>query len=146
MRVAYIDSSVLVRYYLPLDPHHDEAIALIDDDDTAIVTSPWTRIEASGALVRASRSQRVSPDAALARLDEDTSVGPITLISVPQAEAESIALSVVRVTGIRALDAWHIAVAVIALPSLVGPGDEARFMTRDSDQAAAAIAFGLAVV
>ena len=91
MRVAYIDSSVLVRYYLPLDPHHDEAIALIDDDDTAIVTSSWTRIEASGALVRASRSQRVSPDAALARLDEDTSVGPITLISVPQAEAESIA-------------------------------------------------------
>ena len=88
MRVAYIDSSVLVRYYLPLDPHHDEAIALIDDDDTAIVTSSWTRIEASGALVRASRSQRVSPDAALARLDEDTSVGPITLISVPQAEAE----------------------------------------------------------
>ncbi len=42
MKIAYLDSSVVVRYYLVNDPHHAEAVALIDDTDGAVVTGTWT--------------------------------------------------------------------------------------------------------
>ena len=74
----------------------------------------------------------------LARLDVDLTDGPITLVAEPQDDVERIALNIVRTDGIRAMDAWHIAVATLALPELSGPGDEAVFVTRDADQAHAA--------
>jgi uncharacterized protein len=146
MRIAYVDSSVVVRYYLVNDPHHAEAVELIDDTDSAIVTSTWTVIEASGALVRACRSARVDSAAILARLDLDVTEGPITLVAEQQDEVERIALDIVRTEGIRAMNAWHIAVASLALPELSGPGDQAIFVTRDIDQAQAAQRRGLALL
>ncbi len=138
MRIAYVDSSVVVRYYLVTDPHHAEAVELIDDAESAIVTGTWTAIEVSGALVRACRSAQVDAAAIQAQLDLDMTEGPITLVAEPQEEVERIALDIVRTDGIRAMDAWHIAVASLALPELCGPGDEAVFVTRDGDQARAA--------
>jgi uncharacterized protein len=146
VRIVYVDSTVVVRYYLANDPHHAEAVALIDDVDSAIVTGTWTVIEASGALVRACRNARVDATAVLAQLDLDITEGPITLVAEPQEEVERIALDIVRAEGIRAMDAWHIAVASLALPELTGPGDQAVFVTRDSDQAKAAERRGLAVL
>jgi uncharacterized protein len=146
MRIAYVDSSVVVRYYLVNDPHHAEAVELMDNTDSAIVTGTWTVIEASGALVRACRSARVDPAAILARLDLDVTEGPITLVAEQQEEVERIALDIVRTEGVRAMDAWHIAVACLALPELTGPGDQAVFVTRDNDQAQAAERRGLAVL
>ncbi len=146
MRIAYVDSSVVVRYYLVNDPHHAEAVELIDDADSAIVTGTWTAIEVSGALVRACRRAQVDAAAILAQLDLDMTDGPITLVAEPQEDVERIALHVVRTDGIRAMDAWHIAVASLALPELSGPGDEAVFVTRDGDQARAAERRGLAVL
>jgi uncharacterized protein len=145
MRIAYVDSSVVVRYYLMNDPHHAAAVALIDDVDSAIVTGTWTVIEASGALVRACRNARVDAAAILARLDLDVTEGPITLVAEPQEDVERIALDIVRTEGIRAMDAWHIAVASLALPELSGPGDQPVFVTRDTDQARAAERRGLPI-
>ena len=102
-------------------------------------------IEASGALVRACRNAQVDAAAILARLDLDMTEGPITLVAEQQEEVERIALDIVRTDGIRAMDAWHIAVALLALPELSGPGDQAVFVTRDSDQARAAEQRGLAI-
>ena len=146
MRIAYVDSSVVVRYYLPNDPHHAEAVALIDEIDSAAVTGTWTLIEASGALVRACRNARIKPGPILARLDLDMTEGPITLLSEPQDDVERIAIDIVRTEGIRAMDAWHIAVALLALPELAGPGDTPVFVTRDADQALAAQRRGLTVM
>lgn len=146
MRIVYLDSSIVVRYYLVNDPHHGEAVALIDDADGAIVTGTWTVIETSGALVRACRSAGVDATAILARLDLDVTEGPITLVAEPQDDVERIALDIVRTEGIRAMDAWHIAVATLALPELTGPGDQAVFVTRDGDQARAAERRGLAIL
>jgi uncharacterized protein len=145
MKIAYVDSSVVVRYYLVNDPHHAEAVTLIDDTDGAVVTGTWTVIETSGALVRACRGAGVEATAILARFDLDVTEGPITLVAEPQDDVERIAHDIVRTEGIRAMDAWHIAVASLALPELAGPGDQAVFVTRDGDQARAAERRGLTI-
>ncbi|EUA52295.1 hypothetical protein I553_2481 [Mycobacterium xenopi 4042] len=56
--IAYLDSSVLARAYLVDEDGHQQAIALLGDPEIATVTGTWTRIEVSGALVRAARGGR----------------------------------------------------------------------------------------
>jgi uncharacterized protein len=143
VRIVYVDSSIVVRYYLPNDPGRGEVVALMNDDNAAVVTSTLTRIESSGALVRAARSSRADPGDALARLDQDFTDGVITLVSADQADVERNALHIVRTYGIRALDAIHIATAQLVLPELAGPGDTAEFLSRDKEQADAAERVGL---
>jgi uncharacterized protein len=145
VKVVYVDSSIVVRYYLPNDPGRDEVVALLNDDDAAVVTSTLTRIESSGALVRAARLARTDPGDALARLDQDFADGLITLVGADQASVERNALHVVRTYGIRALDAIHIATAQLILPELAGPGDTSVFFSRDKEQADAASKLGLTV-
>jgi uncharacterized protein len=145
LKIAYVDSSIVVRYYLPDDPGFAEAVALIDDPDTAIVSSTLTRIESTGALVRAAKAGRVEPTSAVARFEADLALGTITLVALDHDDVERIALDVVRAYGIRALDALHIAAASLALPMLANSTDTTSFVTRDSDQARAAAGYGLAV-
>jgi uncharacterized protein len=145
VRVAYVDSSIVVRYYLPNDPGRDEVVALLNDENTAVVTSTLTRIESSGALVRAARSVRVDAGDALARLDQDFADGVITMVGADQGDVERHALHVVRTYGLRALDAIHIATAQLVLPELAGPGDTGVFVSRDKEQAHAAGQVGLTV-
>ena len=145
MKVVYVDSSIVVRYYLPNDPGRAEIVALLNDDNVAVVTSTLTRIEASGALVRAARSARADPGDTLARLDQDFIDGVITLVSADHADVERDALHIVRMYGIWALDAIHIATAQLVLPELAGPGDIGVFASRDKEQADAAQCVGLTV-
>ncbi len=143
MRIAYVDSSVIVRRYLPGDSGHRDAVALFDEPDTATVSSTLARIEVSGALVRAARHAGVEPVLLLARFDADIAAGNPLVVSADQAPVEAQALQLVREHGIRALDALHIAAAVIVLGELAGPGDTSVFVTRDRSQADAAMASGL---
>lgn len=145
MKVAYVDSSIVVRYYLLNDPGRGEVVALLNNDEVAVVTSMLTRIECSGALVRASRSSRVDPADALARLDQDFADGVVTLVGTDQGDVEQQALHVVRTYGICALGAIHIATAQLVLPELLGSGDTAVFVSRDKEQAEAARKLGLTV-
>lgn len=145
MRVAYVDSSIVVRYYLSGDAGHDEAVALIDDVDTAVVTASLTRIEVSGALVRAGRSVGQAPGPLLNRFDADLAEGLLTVVGADQVEVEAGALAIVRGHGVRALDAIHLATAQLVLPELTGPGDTMVFLTADHRQADAAVAIGLTV-
>jgi predicted nucleic acid-binding protein len=142
--IAYVDSSVLARTYLPDEPGHAAAVALVENQDIGLITGTWTRIEVSGALVRAARAGRVA-NPPLALLDADLAPGgPVTVITAPQQEIEEVARTLVRSHGIRAMGAWHLAVAAFALPELAAADEELGFATTDLDQAAVASKLGLA--
>jgi uncharacterized protein len=137
--IAYLDSSVLARAYLADEEGHEAAIALLADPEIAAVTGTWTRIEVSGALIRAARSGRGDADGLLALLDADLAIdGPVTLLTVRQDRVEERALELVRKDALRAMDAWHLAVASLTVPSLAEPGEDVAFASRDREQAAVA--------
>jgi predicted nucleic acid-binding protein len=145
--IVYLDSSIVVRAYLADEAGHADAVALMDDPDVAAVTGTWTKVEVSGALVRAARAGRTngSPDeeGLLALLDADLGIdGPVTLVGAPQEQVEAEALAIVRAHGLRAMDAWHLAVARLTVPSLVERGEKAVFASRDRDQQAVAEKLG----
>ena len=145
--IVYLDSSVLARAYLADESGHDEAVALLDNPDVALVTGTWTRIEISGALVRAARAGRGDEEGLLASLDADLGPeGPVTVVAAAQDEVEAGALPLVRTYAIRALDAWHLATARLVLPSLAEPDEVTGFATRDEAQAAVATVLGLELV
>jgi uncharacterized protein len=142
--IVYLDSSVLARAYLADEPGHERAAALLEDPEIGLITGTWTRIEVSGALVRAARGGRADEAGLLDLLDGDLGPdGPVTMVAADQVEVEERALRLVREHAIRAMDAWHLAVAVLVMPSLVEPGEDAGFATRDEAQAAVARILGL---
>jgi uncharacterized protein len=145
--IVYLDSSVLARAYLSDEVGHDETIAMLDDPDLALITGTWTRIEVSGALVRAARAGRGDEGGLLALLDADLALdGPVTVVAAPQEDIETKALHLVRSHAIRAMDAWHLATATLVAPSLVEPDEEVGFATRDQAQSMVAVALGLRAV
>lgn len=131
--IAYLDSSVLARAYLVDEDGHQEASALLADPDIATVTGSWTRIEVSGALVRAARAGRGHEKSLLALLDGDLA-GPVIVLGAPQDRVEQDALQLVRRHALRAMDAWHLAVASIVVPPLLEPGEPRAFASRDEAQ------------
>lgn len=142
-----MDSSVLARAYLVDEDGHDEAIRLLGDPEIATVTGTWTRIEVSGALIRAARSGRGDAEGLLALLDADLSPdGPVAILGAAQDKVEGTALGLVREHAIRAMDAWHLAVASLVLPGLAEPGEELAFASRDEAQSAVATLLGFTQV
>jgi uncharacterized protein len=141
--IAYLDSSVLERAYLVDEDGHADAVRLLADPQVATVTGTWTRIEVSGALIRAARSGRGDAMGLLALLDADLSPdGPVAVLSAAQDQVEDTALRLVREHAIRAMDAWHLAVASLALPALAEPGEELAFVSRDQAQSTVATLLG----
>ena len=142
--IAYLDSSVLGRAYLSDEEGHREAAELLLNRDVALITGTWSRTEVSGALVRAARAGRGDEHGLLALLDEDLGTdGPVTVVSAPQQDVEARALRLVREHGIRAMDAWHLAVAVLVLADLAEPGEERGFASRGKGQSEVAGLLGL---
>lgn len=143
--IAYVDSSVLVRAYLADEGGHDEAVALLNDPDIAVVTGTWTRIEVSGALVRAGRGGRGDRKGLLALLDADLD-GSVTVLAADQDAVELRALELVRRHGLRAMDAWHLAAAALVVPPLLEPGEPMAFASRDQNQRTVAEALGFVLI
>jgi uncharacterized protein len=131
--IAYLDSSVLARAYLVDEDGHDQAAALLADPEIATVTGTWTRIEVSGALVRAVRAGRGDEKGLLALLDADLA-GPVIVLGAPQDQVERHTLELVRRHALRAMDAWHLAVAALVVPPLLEPGEPKAFASRDEAQ------------
>jgi predicted nucleic acid-binding protein len=144
--IVYLDSSVLARSYLPDEDGHEQALALLEDPDITRVTGKWTRIEVSGALIRATRSGRQKTDeqGLLAALDADLDTGGrVAELTAPQADVEQKTLELVREHALRTLDTWHLAVASLTVPALAKPEqDEIAFASRDEDQATVAEELG----
>lgn len=148
--ITYVDSSVLARAYLPDEPGHADAAALLSDAAAAVVTGTWTRVEVSGALVRAAHHGRKTArqlKATLAVLDADLGVdGPVTVVQGAQEQIEARALELVVAHGLRAMDAWHLAVADLVMRGLGARGEELGFATRGVGRAAVAVELGFAVL
>jgi len=144
--IAYLDSSMLVRFYMHDEDGHEQAVALLDDPDITRVTGKWTRIEVSGALIRAARSHRhnTNEQDLLTMLDVDLGAkGSVTELTAPQENVEDRALELVREHALRALDAWHLAVASLTVPALAAPEqEEIAFASRDEHQATVAEELG----
>ncbi len=145
--IVYLDSSMLAPVYLADEPGHDQATSLLANPEIGLITGTWARIEVSGALVRAARAGRGDATGLLELLDGDLGTGgPVTVVAADQNDVEERALGLVREHVIRAMEAWHLAVAVLALPSLVEPGEDAGFATRDEAQCSVAASLGLRLV
>lgn len=145
--ITYLDSSVLARAYLADEAGHDIAVRLMAGRDVALVTGTWSRVEVSGALVRAARAGRGDVAGLLALLDADLGHdGPVAVASAPQPEVEAHALQLVRQHAIRAMDAWHLATAALTLPALTEPGEAAGFASRDEAQSEVARLLGFRVL
>jgi predicted nucleic acid-binding protein len=141
--IAYVDSSVLARAYLADEDGHEKAVELLRDTAVALVTGTWTRIEVSGVLMRAARGGRGDASGLLGLLDADLAGdGPVTLVGAPQEAVEEMALQLVREHALRAMDAWHLAVASHTLPILGERGEELAFASRDESQSAVAQTLG----
>jgi uncharacterized protein len=142
--LVYVDSSVLVRAYLPDEKGHQEARALLDGAEQLLVTSTWTVVEVTSALARAARGRRVEDlDAVLAVLAADTGDdGTVTVLRADAAQMERASTRIVREHAIRSLDALHLAVAKLAAVPLLEPGQRLGFATRDDAQRAVAEALG----
>lgn len=145
--IAYLDTSVFVRAFLPDEDGHEEARALLANEDVALVTGTWTRIEVVSALTRAARSGRreaaVLLDAALSEMSEE---GPVAVVAPPGDDIERVAFGLSREHGLHAMDAWHLACALVVLPQLAESGETQAFATRDSEQATVARVRGLRVL
>ena len=143
--IAYVDSSVLARAYLEDEDGSADARRLLADPTIAKVTGRWTRIEVSGAIVRAARAGRpVALADALTELDADLRDGRVWVVSARDEQVEATALDLVREHGLRTLDALHVALASIAIPPVAHPGEPLAFASRDGDQATVAESLGFA--
>ena len=142
--LAYIDSSVLARAYLPDEPGHAEAAALLAGADHLLVTATWTLVEVTSALVRATRVGRHGDiDALLGVLAADTGEdGTVTLLRADPEQVERRAVEIVRDHALRSLDAMHLAVASLAAVPLLGPVDSLGLASRDEAQRQAGVALG----
>jgi predicted nucleic acid-binding protein len=122
-----------------------KASALLADPDVATVTGTWTRGEVAGALVRAARTGRGDEKLLLALLDGDLA-GPVIVLGPPQDQIEQHALQLVRRNTLRAMDAWHLAVAAIVVPPLLEPGEPRAFASRDEAQRQVAEELGFVAI
>lgn len=68
------------------------------------------------------------------------------MVNQRQDQVEEIALGLVREHAIRAMDAWHLAVASLALPSLVEAGEALAFACRNEAQGRAATTLGFSLI
>jgi predicted nucleic acid-binding protein len=145
--IVYADSSVLASAYLADEKHHRRAEQLLQDPDMVVVTGTWTRIEVTGALVRAARAGRGDQTMLLNSWEYDTSAeGSISLFSAPQEAVEQDAFDIVVAYGIRAMDAWHLACASLMVPRFASDDVPFAFAPRDKEQAAVAEARGFQII
>jgi predicted nucleic acid-binding protein len=145
--ITYVDSSVLVRSYLPDEREHHQLNRVIRDPQRHVVTGTLTRIEVTGALVRAGRANRTDPAVALGVLEADLARdGAFAELTADPAVVEPLALDIALAYGLRALDAWHLAVAATSLPQLDDGVGRYCFASRDAAQSAVAEELGFELV
>jgi predicted nucleic acid-binding protein len=143
--IVYVDSSQLVRAYLPDEDGYLEANGMLMGED-ALVTSTWTLVEVTSALSRAARGGRANLLDLLAAFENDTAVdGPVTLLRPDPAAVEARATEIVRAHAIRSLDALHLAVAELAAIPLASP-EPCGFASRDKAQAEVAAKLNFVLV
>lgn len=140
---VFVDSSVWARAYFAHETGHGGAVAVPDDPTPGLVTGTRTRIDVSGAIARACRGGRGEMAGLSALLDEDLrDRGRITVVRAAPTDVERSAPALLREHGLRPMDAWHLSVAAIVLPTLLEPCERGGFARRDAMPPVAAQALG----
>lgn len=130
---TYVDSSALLKRYVE-EPDSPAAVSLLRAD-AALLTARHTIVEVRRNLARLLAGH----DLAAARRAFANDLRSISIIELDETTCESAAM-IAESTGVRTLDALHLAAA----QRISAPG--VGFLTFDLRQAQAARALGLAVV
>lgn len=130
----YVDSSALLKRYID-EPDSDAAEALLASDPS-LLTARHTIVEVRRNLARTLDER----DAGAARVAFAEDVRAFSIVELDEITCEAAA-SIAEVTGVRTLDALHLAAA-----RRVGGGTAVSFLTFDVRQAQAARSLGLSVV
>ena len=143
MTAVYADTSAIVRAYLRDESDRSDLRRRILGGTEAALTSQIATVEFPSAIRRAYRAGRLKrPAGFLAQFDADCgATGPIALVNLEPAAVLPLARALVVDHVLSALDAIHLAAALIERerrPDLM-------FLTRDEAQAKAARAVGLRV-
>lgn len=129
----YVDSSALLKRYID-EPDSDTAEALLRSDPS-LLTARHTIVEVRRNLARGlSGSALASAREALA-----ADLGVLSIVELDETTCE-VAATIAEVTGVRTLDALHLAAA-----QRIG-GSAVPFLTFDLRQGQAARSLGLTVV
>lgn len=129
----YVDSSALLKRYVA-EPDSDAAEALLRSDPS-LLTARHTIVEVRRNLVRLLDER----DAAAARSAFQSDLDAFAMIELDETTCETAA-GIAELTGVRTLDALHLAAA-----QRVG-GPAVPFVTFDLRQAQAARTLGLTVL
>jgi predicted nucleic acid-binding protein len=129
----YVDSSALLKRYVD-EADSDAADALLRSDPS-LITARHTSVEVRRNLARVLSGR----DLAEARADFARDLGTFAIIELDEQTCDAAA-GLAEVTGVRTLDALHLAAA-----QRVG-GPAVPFLTFDVRQAQAARSLGLTVV
>lgn len=141
--IAYLDSSVIARAFLPDERGHREAADLLERSDLVRLTGSWSRVEVTSALVRAARAGRRRPADVIALADSEFGEsGRVAVVTFDRDEMERDAVDIVTAHELRAMDAWHLAVARRVQLELAEPDESFGFASRDEAQAAVATRMG----
>jgi len=139
LSTLYADTSALARAYLGDEPESGRLASLLFESNSAVATSELSRVELARVVTAAERAGRIeSADRFLLVIDSDldTAIGVVPLHpDTVLPEARRVLLE----HRVRTLDAIHLAVA---LELRATEGDQVTFVTRETDQAAAAQALG----
>ena len=145
--LAYIDASLIVRT-LMFDEHaHAQATDALAAAAGRAATWTITQVETACAVSAARRAKRIGAHTAL---DADLGAmfaGPEALMLLPGTDPAlvDVAMGVASRRRVRALDAMHIAVALVEAKRLAADWPVV-FVTADREQGRAAKAEGLRVV
>lgn len=127
----YVDSSAYVKRYAPDEPDHEACLDLMEASGDW-TTSRITLVEAPRAI-----KMRMTGEVALHSIGQfDLDAGDSAIIDVDHGVV-SLARAIALETGIKTLDALHLASAKRI------PDPDLKFLTYDDRQAAAAEALGL---
>jgi predicted nucleic acid-binding protein len=129
----YVDSSALLKRYVD-EPDSDRAELLLRSDPS-LLTARHTIVEVRRNLARLLEER----DAAAARSAFLQDLGVVSIVELDEVTCE-MAAAIAELTGVRTLDALHLAAA-----QRVG-GAAVPFLTFDVRQAQAARGLGLMVV
>lgn len=130
----YVDSSALLKRYVD-EPDSDAAEDLLRSDP-ALVTARHTVVEVRRNLARLVRADELGAVRTAFTRDLET----FDLVELDSGTCE-VAASIAEMTGVRTLDAMHLAAA-----QRVGGGPAIAFLTFDARQAQAARSLGFTVL
>jgi len=147
LTLLYADTSAILRAYLVDEPDHEVLRSTLLHGTEPVVVSEVARIELASAMARVGRSGRLPNwKSVLEQIDNDFGdAGPIALVAIRAETVFPAARRLAVESGLRAMDAVHLAVATEECPAIAA-GDDVVFITRDREQANAAAALGLVVL